>query len=79
MIKSMNKERRTAIERIVSRLEELQADLTSVCGEEQDAYDNTPESLQETDRYTESEEAISTMEDADGSIQEAIDFLSDLI
>jgi len=75
----MNANRRKAIDKIVSRLEELQADLASVCGEEQEAYDNTPESLQESDRYTESEEAISAMEGADGSIQEAIDYLSDLI
>lgn len=75
----MNANRRKAIDKIVSRLEELQADLASVWGEEQEAYDNTPESLQESDRYAESEEAISAMEDADGSIQEAIDYLSDLI
>lgn len=75
----MNANRRKAIDKIVSRLEELQADLASVWGEEQEAYDNTPESLQESGRYTESEEAISAMEDADGSIQEAIDYLSDLI
>lgn len=75
----MNANRRKAIDKIVSRLEELQADLASVWGEEQKAYDNTPESLQESDRYAESEEAISAMEDADGSIQEAIDYLSDLI
>lgn len=79
MTESMNANRRKAIDKIVSRLEELQADLASVCGEEQEAYDNTPESLQESDRYAESEEAISAMEDADGSIQEAIDYLSDLI
>lgn len=75
----MNAKRRKAIDKIVSKLEELQADLERVREEEQDAYDNTPESLQESDRYSESEEAISAMEDADGSIQEAIDYLSDLI
>jgi len=75
----MNAKRRKAIDKIVSKLEELQADLEWVREEEQDAYDNTPESLQESDRYAESEEAISAMEDADGSIQEAIDYLSDLI
>ena len=75
----MNKQRRKEIEKIVDKLESRQADLAWVLGDEQEAYDNTPESLQESDRYTESEEAISAMEDADSSIQEAIDYLSDYI
>lgn len=75
----MNARRRKELSRISDKLMEIQVELTSVLGEEQDAYDNTPESLQETDRYAESEEAISAMEDADGAIQEAIDYLSDLI
>lgn len=75
----MNKQRRKEIDRIVRKLEALQVDLQYVLEEEQEAYDNTPESLQESDRYTESEEAISAMEDADGSIQEAIDYLSDYL
>ena len=65
--------------KISDKLMEIQVELQYVLEEEQDAYDNTPESLQETDRYAESEEAISAMEDADGAIQEAIDYLSDLL
>ena len=73
----MNKARRKEIGKIIDRLEEIKVDLQFVHDDEQDAYDNTPESLQEGERYAESEEAITAMEDADGAIQEAIDYLSD--
>lgn len=75
----MNARRRKELTKISDKLMEIQAELQFINEAEQEAYDNTPESLQETDRYAESEEAISAMEDADGAIQEAIDYLSDWI
>ena len=75
----MNKARRKALEKISDKLMELQVDLQSVHDEEEEAYYNMPDSLQESERGDAMQEAISTMEDADGSIQEAIDYLSDLL
>lgn len=75
----MNKARRKKIEEISDKLMELQADLQWVAEEEEEARDNMPESMEGSDRYTESEEASQAMEDADGAIQEAIDYLSDII
>ena len=75
----MNKARRKALEKISDKLMELQVDLQSVHDEEEEAYYNMPDSLQESERGDAMEEAISTMEDADGAIQEAIDYLSDLL
>ena len=75
----MNAKRRKEIEKIVDKLMELQSDLQWIHDEEEEAYENTPESLQETDRYAESEEAVYKMEDADSSIQDAIDYLNDLV
>lgn len=74
----MNKERRKKIEKIVDKLMELQADLQWINEEEEDARDAMPESLQDTERYSESEEASQAMEDADYAIQEAIDYLEGL-
>lgn len=75
----MNKERRKKIKEISNKLMDLQADLQWIAEEEEEARDSMPESLEGSDRYTESEEASQAMEDADGAIQEAIDYLSDII
>lgn len=75
----MNKARRKALEKISDKLMELQVDLQYVHEEEEEAYDNMPEGLQYSERGDEMQEAISAMEDADGAIQEAIDYLSDLL
>ena len=75
----MNKARRKKIEEISDKLMELQADLQWVAEEEEEARDNMPESMEGSDRYAESEDASQAMEDADGAIQEAIDYLSDIL
>lgn len=58
---------------------EIQTDLEECRNEEEDAFDNMPESLQDGERGEAMQEAISAMEDADSSIQDAIDYLNDLI
>lgn len=61
----MNKDRRRSIERIVDKLNEIQADLTSIRGDEEEAYDNLPEGIQSSERGD--------------SMQEAIDYLMEII
>ena len=75
----MNKERRKSIERIVDKLNEIQADLTSIRGDEEEAYDNLPEGIQSSERGDSMQEAIEAMDDADGSLKEAIDYLMEII
>ncbi len=75
----MNKERRKSIERIVDKLNEIQADLAWVRNDEEEAYDNLPEGIQSSERGDSMEEAIDAMDNADGSLQEAIDYLEELI
>lgn len=75
----MNKERRKSIERIVDKLNEIQEDLTIIRGDEEEAYENLPESIQSSERGDSMQEAIDAMDDADGSLQEAIDYLTDII
>lgn len=53
----MNKSRRNELSRIADELENLREDLDSVASEERDAYDNLPESLQESERGCAMEEA----------------------
>ena len=73
----MNKARRKAIEKACAKLSDARDDIQAILDEEQEAYDNTPESLQGTERYEESEEAISALEGAAETVGEAIDTLSE--
>ena len=54
-------------------------DLETVCGEEQDAYDNLPESLQESDRGETMYNAIDNMESAMSSLGEALDYIVEAV
>ena len=46
----MNKQRRKSLEEVVSRLEGCMSDLECIKEEEQEAYDNLPESLQYSEK-----------------------------
>ena len=46
----MNKNRRKQLERIVEQLENLRDDLEMLKDEEQECFDNLPESLQESEK-----------------------------
>ena len=52
--------------------------LDALKDEEQEAYDNTPESLQESERGQAMEEAINQMEEAYSQIEEAAYILEEL-
>ena len=74
----MNANRRKEIAKIVTELEELKSRLETVLEEEQEYYDNVPENLQNSERYQESEEYISYMEDAVSEFDSIIDALSNI-
>ena len=69
----MNKQRRELIAAIRDDLEGLQARVEELRDEEQDAYDNLPESLQDADQGQRIEEARSHLDDAVTEIVNAID------
>lgn len=58
----MNKNRRKQLGKIAARLEEIESQITALCDEEQEAFDNLPESLQYTDKGAQMSEAIDEME-----------------
>lgn len=71
----MNAKRRKAIEAVITRLEELDSmreeireQLAAVRDEEQEALENMPESLQESDRGQQMEDYIDTMESVTGEL-----------
>ena len=73
----MNNTRRKAIQKIYDRLEELMQDIEALQEEEQDCYDNLPESLQDSERGQAMQEAADNLEYAASSIQEALDYLEE--
>ena len=74
----MNKARRKQLDEIQGKLSELRDMIDTVLAEEQEAYDNLPESLQESERgeamqtaIDAMESAIESCEEAEGSLEEA--------
>ena len=59
----MNKARRKELSRVVELIEEARELLEVIKDEEQEAFDNMPESLQYSERGETMEEYISVMED----------------
>lgn len=69
----MNQKRRERIARAVSYLETAYNILNGVLDEEQDAMNNMPENLQESDQYIRMEEASFCVEDMMDSVWTALD------
>lgn len=68
----MNKARRISITKIADSLQALKSDVESIQSEEQDAYDNLPESFQDGERGDRMQEAIGNLDDALNLIDEAV-------
>ena len=64
---------------VINSLENLSADLEDVAQEESDAYENMPESLQQSDRGSIIEDNIYNLEDCISQINDVIDTLSSMI
>lgn len=69
----MNKARRKKLGEIIDQLEYLREDLDAVASEEREAYDNLPESLQESDRGCAMEEAADELDDICSELEELKD------
>lgn len=75
----MNKERRTQIKKLTNELEDVKTKLKYILRKEEGILDNTPENLQGTDRYSESENAIDVLDDVIGDLESAIESLNEII
>jgi flagellar biosynthesis chaperone FliJ len=73
----MNKQRRQQIGEIRSKLEDLSWDLGNLLDEEQDYYDNMPESLQGGEKDDTAQSAIDALERARDGLTEAINALEE--
>lgn len=71
----MNNTRRKAIQNIMDKLEELMEEIEAIKDEEQEAYDNLPESLQNSERGEAMDSAVYNLDDAAENVQLVIDAL----
>lgn len=69
----MNKIRRNQLNEAMKLLYQAQEIIEACKDEEEDAFDNLPESIQSSERGETMEDYITYMEDALGSIADAID------
>ena len=74
----MNKKRRMEIQKVIDKIEAINGLLEDILSEEQDAFDNMPESLQSSERGEMSEAAQESLEAAIDALGEAIDCLEEI-
>lgn len=74
----MNKARREAIRKVIDKVDEARWDLDVIRDEEQEAYDNMPESLQESERGETMTEGLEILDSIIDSLEEISDNLGDL-
>lgn len=67
------------IDFVNNQLKDASKRLSSILNEEQDAFDNMPEGLQNSCRGMCSEDAIDSMEEASDKLDEAIELLNDIV
>lgn len=75
----MNNERRKVINNMIAKLEEVKSELESCADWEQEAYDNLPEGIQESERGDRMQENVDCLYDVTESISDLIDQLDDII
>lgn len=71
----MNNQRRKAIRAVLAMIEEARGPIEELRGEEQDAFDSMPESLQESERGERAQEAVEALEEAEMAIDELVSAL----
>ena len=69
----MNKTRRIQLEAIAQKLESLQGDLYTIMNEEEESYDNMPESVQGGEKAETARAVIELLAEAGCSFDELVD------
>ncbi len=74
---TMNNARRKEIDKLTAQIEEIKEAIEALRDEEQEAFDNMPESLQDGERGEKMQSAIDALEYAADDLQECLDHLSE--
>lgn len=75
----MNKDRRKRLEGIYEKLMEIYEELDAIIDEEQEAYDNMPESLQDSEKGERMYEGIDSLESARDDINNTATTIEEVI
>lgn len=75
----MNKSRRKHLEKLTETIEEAKEALDVLLEEEQEYYDNMPESFQDSEKGESSYDAIDSMNSALSSLEDAVDYIREAI
>lgn len=75
----MNKQRRKWLQDIIDALENQKQEIESLTMEEQEAFDNMPESLQDSERGQTMSDNIDNLESANSDLEDVINNLQDII
>lgn len=73
----MNRQRRKAIDGIIEKLKDLNSEIEQICEDEEEYFDNMPESIQYGEKGDVSKLAIENLEDACNQIDEAVSALEE--
>jgi len=73
----MNAERRKQLKKLLDTVEEVKTTLETLKDEEQDYYDNMPESLQGGEKVDKVQMAIDVMESAGNSLEEVVSYIEE--
>ena len=77
--RAMNKERRKRLEKVISQLEDLQVEVASIQEEEQEAFDNMTEGLQNSERGQGIQENADNLESVDIDFENLLDALREVL
>lgn len=73
----MNNKRRNRIYQLIAEIEAVRTAIEEIKDEEQESFDNLPESIQYSERGERMEEIIQIFDDCDSSFEEITDHLND--
>lgn len=74
----MNKARREALSKVLDKLNEIGLDISQIRDEEQEAFDNMPENLQDSEKGKTMEENVDVLDSAIYDLETIYDQLGDL-
>lgn len=75
----MNKDRRARIQALIDKLEGIKEDIDFIKDEEQEYYDNMPESIQAGERGDKAQEAIDNLESTLDYLNDVTGFLEEAL
>ena len=75
----MNKTRRKRLEKVLNALQDAMSELEYIKDEEQEAYDNLPESLQESEKGETMQEYVDDIDSVISDLDSVISDLEDIV